>query len=137
MDRVVSLDQRELIEALGAMADRAVDLSEPMAVIAESLVSEVNDKFEMGGPGWPDLADSTKASRRGTSAQILVDTGRLAGSIQAESGADYAEAATDVEYAVYHVSDAPRSKIPLRDFFDLDDRVFEEAAQTLVEHLAQ
>lgn len=135
MDRVVKLDQAELIGLLSALGDRAQDLSEPMAIVAESLVAAVNDKFEAGGPGWPGLAASTMRSRRGATAQILVDTGRMAASIQGESGADYAEAATDVEYAVYHVSDAPRKKIPKRDFFDLDERVYNEAAQTIVDYL--
>ena len=72
-----------------------------LAVAAEMLVAEVNDKFQSGGPGWPPLAESTLARRRGSVAQILVDTGRLAGSIHGVHGADFAEAATDVSYAVY------------------------------------
>lgn len=51
-------------------------------------------------------------------------------------GEHYAEAATDVSYAIFHVSDQPRRKIPLRDPFDLSDRVFEDAADTIAEGLA-
>ena len=132
-ERVVTLDDRELIAALSGFVDRAEDLSEPMAVIAESMVAAVQDKFEQGGPGWPDLAESTKQQRRGSEYQILVDTGVLSGSIAGESGKDYAEAATSVEYAVYHVSSEPRSKIPLRDFFDLPEHVYDDAVDTIVD----
>ncbi len=110
----------------------ARNLGDTMAVVAEMLVSEVGDKFDQEGPGWAPLSPSTLAKRRGASAQILQDTGRLAASIRADSGPDFAEAATDVAYAVYHVSDAPRSRLPLRDFFDLPDRVFDEASELLL-----
>lgn len=132
------VDITDLLDLLADMEDRAGDLSAPMAIIAEALVGRVNDKFESGGPGWPALAKSTKANRRkrGSGAQILKDTGRLAGSIQPDSGSDYAEAATDVEYAVYHVSDEPREVIPKRDFLDvLDDEMLDEAATTITTYL--
>lgn len=132
------VDITDLLDLLADMEDRASDLSAPMAIIAEALVGRVNDKFESGGPGWPALAESTKANRRkrGSGAQILKDTGRLAGSIQPDSGSDYAEAATDVEYAVYHVSDEPREVIPKRDFLDvLDDEMLDEAATTITTYL--
>jgi phage gpG-like protein len=132
-DRLVTVDLGELTGNITAMAARAADMSDTMAVIADTLASAVSDKFDQQGPGWQGLAESTLRSRRGGSAQILSDSGRLAGSIQPDSDADSAEAATDVEYAVYHVSAAPRSKIPLRDFFDLPDSVYEEAEQTIIE----
>jgi phage gpG-like protein len=132
------VDITELLDVLADMEERAGDLSEPMAIIAEDLVSRVNDKFESGGPGWPALADSTIAKRRkkGRGAQILKDTGRLAASIEADHGSDFAEAATDVEYAVYHVSDEPREKIPKRDFLDvLDDGATDYVVETITAYL--
>jgi phage gpG-like protein len=134
--RLVELDTAQLAAALAGFADRAEDLSEPMSVIAESLVTAVQDKFEQSGPGWPDLAESTKQQRRGSEYQILVDTGVLSGSIAGESGKDFAEVGTSVEYAKYHVSAEPRTKIPLRDFFDLPDDVYEDAADTILAHIA-
>lgn len=133
-----SVDITELLDVLQGIEDRAGDLSVPMGNIAEALVGRVNDKFEGGGPGWQGLAASTLAKRRkaGKGAEILKDNGRLAGSIEPDSGPDYAEAATDVEYAVYHVSDAPRTKIPKRDFLDvLDDDMLDEAADTIMAYL--
>ena len=131
-----SVDISELLSALHDFEDQAQDLSAPMAVIAEALVGRVNDKFESGGPGWAPHAASTSAKRRGGGGELLKDTGRMAASIQADSGPDFAEAATDVEYAVFHVSDAPRSKIPKRDFMDvLDDGMLDEAAETIIDFL--
>jgi phage gpG-like protein len=75
-----------------------------------------------------------KAAQRGG---ILVDTGALAGSIRGESGPDFALATTDKFYAVFHVSDAPRTIIPLRNFFDVPDDVYEDAAITILESLAK
>jgi phage gpG-like protein len=135
-DRVFKLDTSDLIAAIGMFGEKARDLSEPMSVIADSLVTAVLDKFDQGGPGWPPLADSTIAARRGTIAQILVDSGFLS-NIHAEHGNNWAEASTNAEYAKYHVSDKPRSKIPLRDFFDVDPGVFDDAADVIIEFLAR
>lgn len=133
----VEADTREIEKALSRFRARGGDLSSTMAVIAEDLVAAVSDEFESAGRGnWPALAESTLKGRRGSGAQILVDTGRLAGSIQPDSGPDWAEAATDVSYAVYHVSDAPRTKIPLRNFFDLPEEVFDRASDTIAAELA-
>jgi phage gpG-like protein len=134
--REVTLDTRELREVLSGFPDRAQDLSEPMAIIAESMVTAVHDKFDAGGPGWPDLSEWTKKHRRGSEYQILVDTGILSGSIAQTSGKDFAEASTSVEYAVYHVSAEPRTKIPLRDFFDLPEEVYDDAVDVIVDYVA-
>lgn len=136
MAREVTLSTADLIRVLSEFPERAQDLSEPMAIIAEMMVTAVHDKFEAGGPGWPDLAESTKQQRRGSEYQILVDTGILSGSIEGESGPDYAEASTSVEYAVYHVSAEPRTKIPLRDFFDLGEEVEDDAVDIILEYVA-
>jgi phage gpG-like protein len=131
----VSVDATELKGALEAFAKRGGRLDDTMAVVAEMLVSAVNDKFQAGGPGWKPLAESTLLRRRGTVAQILLDTGRLAGSIHGIHGNDFAEAATDVSYAIYHVSSAPRRKIPLRDFFDLPEHVFDDILELVLDRL--
>jgi phage gpG-like protein len=136
MAREVTLDTRELREVLSGFPERASDLSEAMSIIAESMVTAVHDKFDSGGPGWQDLAESTKRQRRGSEYQILVDTGILSGSIAQTSGKDFAQASTSVEYAVYHVSAEPRTKIPLRDFFDLDESVYDDAVDAIVDYVA-
>jgi phage gpG-like protein len=132
----VTLDATDLVKQIRAFEKRGGDLSPTMAIIAEDLVSAVSDEFDTEGHGkWPALAESTLASRRrrGKGAKILQDTGRWAGSHQPQHGTDWAEAASDVEYAIYHVSDAPRSVIPYRSPYDLPEDVFERAEQTILE----
>lgn len=51
---------------------------------------------------------------------ILQDTGNLAGSIMPYADQQVAEAFTNVPYGGFHVSDAPRKKLPKRDFTDID-----------------
>lgn len=57
--------------------------------------------------------------------KLLQDTGVLVGSLTPHTAEDLIEVYTNVPYAKYHVSAAPRHKIPLRDFFDIDQAVFE------------
>lgn len=115
-----------------------MDLTPAMRIVSEMLVAAVNDEFETGGQGkWAPLAESTLRQRRGSTAQILVDTGRMAGGIHGEAGADYAEVASDTEYAVFHVSSAPRSRIPLRNFFDLPEQVYEDAVDAVLAYVAE
>ena len=134
----VAVDTSDLEKQLAAYRKRAGNLSGTMAIVAEHLVAAVNDEFESAGNGrWAPLAPRTLKKRRGTSAQILKDTGRLAASIRADSGPDWAEASTDVSYAVFHMSDAPRSLIPLRNPFDLPDEVFDGATDILIYELTR
>lgn len=132
----VGVDTTELQRAVADLRTR--DLSPTMAVIAESLVAAVNDEFETAGRGrWEPLSERTLSNRRGTTAQILKDTGRFAASIRADFGPDFAEAATDVSYAVFHVSDAPRYVIPLRNPFDVEERVLEEGREMILAALVE
>lgn len=134
----VSLDNEELAKLFDHWIARGGQPRAAMAVVADMLVAAVNDNFETQGHGtWPGLADSTLAQRRGSAAQVLVDTGAMAASISADAGDDWAEASTGVAYAVYHVSDAPRSRIPLRDFFDVGDDVYDDITEYLLEQVSQ
>lgn len=56
--------------------------------------------------------------------KILQDTGNLVGSITPDFDERSWEAYTNVPYAKYHISKAPRRKVPLRDFFDIDQERF-------------
>lgn len=93
--------------------------------------------YEARGEGASDEEAGARAGNAAQKGMILRDTGALAGSIRGESGPDFALATTDKFYAVFHVSDAPRTIIPLRDFFDVPDDVFEEAAITILGALAE
>lgn len=57
--------------------------------------------------------------------KLLQDTGVLIGSLTPFTAEDLVEVYTNVRYAKYHVSPAPRKKIPLRDFFAIDTQAFE------------
>jgi len=57
--------------------------------------------------------------------KLLQDTGNLVGSITPDWTDNVIEAYTNVPYAKYHISPAPRHVIPLRDFFDIDMARFE------------
>lgn len=61
---------------------------------------------------------------------ILQDTGNLATSIMPYADQQVAEAFTNVPYGGYHVSDAPRKRLPKRDFTDID---FEAAQREAVD----
>jgi phage gpG-like protein len=94
-------------------------------VVAEELVAAVEQNFQdergFQQGAWQELADSTKARRREAAEhKILQDTTVLAGSITPAHQGLEAEAFTDVPYAIFHVSEEPRSVIPLRDFLDVD-----------------
>lgn len=128
------VDTSELDRELTAIERRVTDYSEITPVLAEILVSWVNDRWQSGGFGqFPPLAPSTLYKRRlrGKGAQILLDTGRAAASVEADSGPTWAQAASDVGYLVYHVSDQARRVIPLRDPFDVEEAAWPDMADAL------
>lgn len=141
----VNLDFDPFIEALRELAEAGASASaEVTPVIAEILVSAVLEVFEKegavpGGSQWEELAESTKAKRRGSGPyKILQDTGVLVGSITPWSEALVAEAFTNVPYAGYHVSQRARSKLPMRDFTLIDfDGAQREAADVVLAQLMQ
>lgn len=128
------VDTSELDRELSEIERRVTDYSPITPVLAEILVGAVNDRWMSGGDGqWAPLAPSTLYKRRkhGAGAQILQDTGRAIASVQAAHGADWAGAYTDVSYMVFHVSDGARSKIPLRDPFDVEEQAWPDLADAL------
>jgi len=127
--RIVGLDP--ILRDLGRKAD---DASPIMAIIAEDLAAAVSDRYESEGDGeWPPLADATLRLRRAGGAKILQDSGILAGSTQPSHGPDFAEATTDVDYIKFHLDGG--EKIPKRNPFEIDERIFDEAEAQLLEWL--
>lgn len=101
-------------------------------VVAEELVAAVEQNFQdergfQQGP-WPkragrigELVERIRGgAAEGQNRKLLQDTGVLAGSVTPAHQGLEAEAFTDVPYAIFHVSDEPRTVIPLRDFLDVD-----------------
>lgn len=132
--------EHNLSTMLTPMQAQAQALPEVLPIIAELLVAGVLDVFEAEGPGWAKLADSTLAARRrsGKGAKILQDTGMMAGSVSPAWGDTFAEAMSLVSYDKFHVSPEPRSKIPLRDFYNLgpfESAILDEAAELILEQM--
>jgi phage virion morphogenesis protein len=76
------------------------------------------------GRQWTPLSPRTIEERRkggGVGVQILRDTGRLMNSITFNSGDDYAEIGTVVQYARDHQFGVPSRHIPIRQIFGLSN----------------
>ncbi len=134
----VTTDITELERELKKYGKRVDDIGELMPVLAEIYVSHVNERWDSGGNGeWLGLAPSTLRKRRknGLGAEILKNTGASAASVEADYGADYAGAATSVATMVFHVSDAPRSVIPLRNPFDVEEAAWPDVETTIQDYL--
>ena len=130
------VDVSELVREWKALERRTTDLSAVTPVLAEILVGAVNDEWDSAGRGrWPGLAPSTIARRRGSSTQILKDTGRAAGSVRGESDSTSAAAVTDTAYMIYHVSDEARTRLPLRNPFDVLDVAMPEIEDVVLGYI--
>lgn len=136
---LVHFDVSALTGLLRKLENRGRDVSKLTPLVAEILVTAVEDEFDTEGHGaWPPLAESTIAARRGGGggAKMLQDTSVLAGSIRPDFGDDFGAAATDVPYAIFHVSSAPRKKIPERNFLNvLHEETLLEIEDVLVAEL--
>lgn len=130
MEAVVVFDDIPVI--FEEIADRAGRFADLTPTIGEILVERVLDKFEEEGPGWMSLMPSTIAKRRTSeSYKILQDRGVLVGSISKAYGPDFAQADTNVPYAIFHVYGT--INMPRRDFLDIDlDAVQQEIAEMIL-----
>jgi phage gpG-like protein len=132
----ISVDLHELIAAFQDLGEAAAKPgADVMQLAAEDLMDGVQENFATQGHGrWPGLAEST-LKRRGTGAQILVDTGRLRASIHADVGASHVEVTTDTAYGMYHVTGT--SRMQRRDFLDIDEAALNAAADTIVDGILE
>lgn len=100
----ISLDNSEVLGAIQQLEAKGRQITHLMPVVAEMLVAGVADVYDAEGPGWKDLADSTKQQRRGTSYKILQDTGVMAGATAPAHGSDWAEAFGGAAQTIFHVT---------------------------------
>lgn len=110
-----------------------------MASVAQDLETAVIDMFDTSGHGtFAPLAPSTlyRKAKAGKSSQPLIFNGTWRNSPSTSNDATSASVTTNVSYAVFHVSDAPRSKIPLRDVYALPDAFFDELDDRLALYLS-
>lgn len=110
--------------------EKGTDLSEGFGRGLDLIEERVEDQFRSEGAfsgGWEPLADSTQRQKSGP--QILIETGALLGSLTGGAGAirevrpDGADFGSSVEYLSFHHSKAPRSRLPRRPVFEMDERL--------------
>lgn len=142
----ITIDNRQVLDALHELARRADDLSPAMREIAGVMADAVEENFEQEGrPKWPDLADSTKAQRAKKEhwpGSVLQVTGQLAASIQRESGRDHAVVGTNKVYAAIHQFGGKAGRnhaadIPARPFLMLADDDEQEVLDVIQRHLSK
>lgn len=109
--------ESDLGKVLRELEQKGKAIDRHLPTIAEMLVGAVHDVIEAEGPGWQDLAETTKAKRRGNSYAILQDTGVFVGSIAAQYGSTYAEAVDGTTYGHFHVTGT--ETMPARDWTEL------------------
>ena len=130
----VRVDVSEVTRVIDHYIALGGDLSPAMAIIAQDLVAAVEEQYETEGEGnWDPLAEATLRGRRGGIGKILQDTGIMAGSTAPHHGDFYAEASSDVPYLAFHVEGGEH--LPKRNPFELPERVYDEAALTVLEHI--
>lgn len=133
----MQIDTTELGSVVAQMQARGKQVTRLMPVVAEILHSAVSDVFDAEGPGWKDLAESTKQARRGTSYKILQDTGMSAAYLGNYYGADWAEVVGQTSYIEFHTRG--NENLPVRDPFDLGPfmaDVLLDTAELLLNELA-
>lgn len=122
-------NDQEFTQALEKAAALIGDLTLPLSLIRGDFYKSERAIFQLQGPGqYPDLKESTKKEkeRKGFKAYpILYRSGKLAKSLT-NAGDPNAIGqifnkqtliiGTLVDYGIYHQSDRPRKKIPLRKF---------------------
>lgn len=124
---VVENDKR-FASAIGRALKSVDDLSIPFAQIAKDFQKSRKAIFLLKSPGgYPDLSSKYKKRKQravGFVYPILKLTGRLEDSLTNSTHPENVtriektqmELGTTVEYGIYHQSDGPRKKIPLRKF---------------------
>lgn len=134
---LVTVDTTELEKSVKDIGD--LDFEPFMATVATDLETAVADMFATSGHGmFAPLAPSTlrRKAALGKSSQALIFNGTWRNSPTTWWDALSAGVTTNVPYAVYHVSDAPRSKIPKRDVYELPESVYDDINERLGDFIA-
>ena len=112
----VDIDDRQVKDALSRLIGQVTDLRPVLDKLAKVVVTRADLSFRgqqsPDGAPWQKLSDATLRRRRGSSAQILKDTGRLASSISAQpASAHEVIVGTNVEYAAVHQFGNPANRM--------------------------
>ncbi len=133
------MELTEAIAELREMAAAAKDATPIMREIADGAASEMRQHLQsqrtsQGGafqalsPGY-----AARKAKRYPGKSILRATDEMFSSIVSNSGPDFAEAGPTDEKARFHSSPEPRSKMPLRDPFFVEDT--DEAAEAFADYV--
>lgn len=100
----VTVNATPVLQRLQTFSQRLDAMRPLLEDVKGRLMFSVNQNFVSGGRPhpWTPLAASTLANRRGTSARILRDTGRLQNSISGRIEATSVVVGTNVVYARVH-----------------------------------
>lgn len=120
-------NDKEFAAQIKAAGDRVGDLRVAFALIAKDWRKSNMAQFSLRGSGqYPPLSAHYAAQKRKKygNRPIMVATGRLRDSLTGSPNSDSIQQigktnlimGTVVPYGIYHQSDAPRRKIPLRKF---------------------
>lgn len=122
-------NDKKFRDALRNAFTQVKDLRLPLTLIGRDWFDSNRAIFALKSPGqYPDLKPATKKQKQkqtGFIYPILERTGRLSASITQPANSDAIDLivnkntlilGTKVPYGVYHQSDKPRKKIPLRKF---------------------
>ena len=112
----VDIDDRQVKDALSRLIGQVTDLRPVLDKLAKVVVARADvscrGQQSPDGAPWQKLSDATLRRRRGSSAQILKDTGRLASSISAQpASAHEVIVGTNVEYAAVHQFGNPANRM--------------------------
>lgn len=126
-------NDKKFANAISRALRQTKNLTIPLTLIAQDFYKSEKSIFMLQGPGrYPDLAPFTKERKEKAGAPlypilmgIAPSRGRLAGSLTEPTHPDAINQiinqrtlviGTKVQYGIYHQSDKPRTKIPLRKF---------------------
>lgn len=102
----VSYDAQDALRRLSAMIAACDSPREAMETIGFDFEQRASMAFQSGrdpwNAAWEPLSPLTLELRRGSSAQPLLDTGRLAGSMTYRADDDQVDIGTNVIYAATH-----------------------------------
>jgi phage virion morphogenesis protein len=154
----IAVNSEPVISRLKKIAAGAGDLSAPLSVIGEIVLSSVEKNFEAegryesagswrgGGTRWKDLAESTKAARakqgKWPGKKLQMSQGGLATSINKSVTKDAVTVGTNKAYGAIHqfggqAGRGRRVTIPARPFLVVQDEDIEDMVEILDNHIAK
>lgn len=137
-------DVRDAVQKDGRLAEALSDMTEPMRRAAEIAAKAIDANFDAeasGGEAWEPLAESTIEDRRRKGyppGPILQREGAMRRDASAFREIDkdgMAIGPDTVDYAKYHVSEAPRTLIPKRDFLIVGTDAEDDIEAAILAHL--